>query len=155
MVPLYAARIEDLGPGDLVRVECAAGGHDVLNNAQRAAAKATARAGDPRARSGIAFPLPRVRCARDGGRVGEVGRRWLGAALLRSRLRGGNGTIRSRAVASPSAVRVVPHIEGFRTGTRSSRIAVRADRSTQTHRNSEMSFDPARQRCHAPPARLE
>jgi hypothetical protein len=30
MVPLYAARIEDLGPGDLVRVECAACGHDVL-----------------------------------------------------------------------------------------------------------------------------
>jgi hypothetical protein len=30
MVPLYAARIEDLGPGDLVKVECAACGHDVL-----------------------------------------------------------------------------------------------------------------------------
>jgi hypothetical protein len=30
MVPLYAARIEDLGPGDLVRVECAACAHDVL-----------------------------------------------------------------------------------------------------------------------------
>jgi hypothetical protein len=30
MVPLFAARIEDLGPGDLVRVECAACGHDVL-----------------------------------------------------------------------------------------------------------------------------
>jgi hypothetical protein len=30
MVPLYAARIEDLGPGDFVRVECAACGHDVL-----------------------------------------------------------------------------------------------------------------------------
>jgi hypothetical protein len=30
MVPLYATRIEDLGPGDLVRVECAACGHDVL-----------------------------------------------------------------------------------------------------------------------------
>ena len=30
MVPLYAARIEDLGPGDFVRVECGACGHDVL-----------------------------------------------------------------------------------------------------------------------------
>jgi hypothetical protein len=30
MVPLYAARIEDLGPDDFVRVECAACGHDVL-----------------------------------------------------------------------------------------------------------------------------
>jgi hypothetical protein len=30
MVPLYAARIEDLGPGDFVKVECAACGHDVL-----------------------------------------------------------------------------------------------------------------------------
>jgi hypothetical protein len=30
MVPLYAARIEDLGPGDFVRAECAACGHDTL-----------------------------------------------------------------------------------------------------------------------------
>ena len=30
MVPLYAARIEDLGPGDFVRVECIACGHDQL-----------------------------------------------------------------------------------------------------------------------------
>ena len=30
MVPLYAARIEDLGPGDFVNVECAACGHDML-----------------------------------------------------------------------------------------------------------------------------
>ena len=30
MVPLYAARIEDLGPGDFVRVECAACGQDML-----------------------------------------------------------------------------------------------------------------------------
>jgi hypothetical protein len=27
MVPLYAARIEDLGPGDFVKVECIACGH--------------------------------------------------------------------------------------------------------------------------------
>ena len=30
MVPLYAARIEDLGPGDCVKVECLSCGHDAL-----------------------------------------------------------------------------------------------------------------------------
>jgi hypothetical protein len=30
MVPLYAARIEDLGPGDFIKVECGACGHDDL-----------------------------------------------------------------------------------------------------------------------------
>ena len=30
MVPLYAARIEDLGPGDFVQVECAACGHETF-----------------------------------------------------------------------------------------------------------------------------
>ena len=30
MVPLYAARIEDLGPGDFVNAECAGCGHDEL-----------------------------------------------------------------------------------------------------------------------------
>ena len=30
MVPLYAARIEDLGPGDFVRTECAGCGHETL-----------------------------------------------------------------------------------------------------------------------------
>jgi len=30
IVPLYSARIEDLGPGDLVKVECGACGHDML-----------------------------------------------------------------------------------------------------------------------------
>jgi hypothetical protein len=30
MVPLYAARIENLGHGDFVKVECAGCGHDVL-----------------------------------------------------------------------------------------------------------------------------
>ena len=33
MVPLYAARIEDLGPSDFVRAECAACGHDELTPA--------------------------------------------------------------------------------------------------------------------------
>ena len=30
MVPLYAARIEDLGPGDFVKIDCAACGHTAL-----------------------------------------------------------------------------------------------------------------------------
>jgi hypothetical protein len=30
MVPLYAARIEDLGPGDIVKVDCAACSHTAL-----------------------------------------------------------------------------------------------------------------------------
>jgi hypothetical protein len=30
LVPLYRARIEDLGPSDFVLVECAACGHDAL-----------------------------------------------------------------------------------------------------------------------------
>jgi hypothetical protein len=30
MVPLYAARIEDLGPDDFLRVECIACGHDEM-----------------------------------------------------------------------------------------------------------------------------
>jgi hypothetical protein len=30
MVPLYAARMEDLGPGDFVKVECIACGQDEL-----------------------------------------------------------------------------------------------------------------------------
>ena len=30
MVPLYAARMEDLGPGDFVKVECIACGHGEL-----------------------------------------------------------------------------------------------------------------------------
>jgi hypothetical protein len=30
MVPLYAAKIEDLGPGDFVKVDCAAFSHTAL-----------------------------------------------------------------------------------------------------------------------------
>ena len=30
MVPLYAAWIEDLGPGDFVKIDCAACGHTAL-----------------------------------------------------------------------------------------------------------------------------
>jgi hypothetical protein len=38
MVPLYAARIEDLGPGDFVKAECMACGHDELISAVALAA---------------------------------------------------------------------------------------------------------------------
>jgi hypothetical protein len=31
MVPLYAARVEDLGPGDLIVVECGACGHTLAS----------------------------------------------------------------------------------------------------------------------------
>ncbi len=34
MVPLYAARVEDLGPGDFVKVDCAACGHTALTPEQ-------------------------------------------------------------------------------------------------------------------------
>jgi hypothetical protein len=33
MKPLYAARIQDLGPGDFVKAECTACGHDMLRPA--------------------------------------------------------------------------------------------------------------------------
>jgi hypothetical protein len=35
MVPLYAARIENLGPGDFLRVQCAACGRDELLTAEK------------------------------------------------------------------------------------------------------------------------
>ena len=69
MVPLYAARIEDLAPGDLVRVECAACGHDVLIT--RTALLQGLRL-QPTDR--VLDLEHRLRCAREGGRVGEVGR---------------------------------------------------------------------------------
>jgi len=60
MVPLYAARIEDLGPGDFVRVECIACGHDALIPPSSLLHGLGCRL-IPRARFGTAFPLPRVR----------------------------------------------------------------------------------------------
>jgi len=42
MVPLYAARIEDLGPGDFVRVQCMACGHDELLTADQLRVKGLA-----------------------------------------------------------------------------------------------------------------
>jgi hypothetical protein len=34
MLPLYATRIEDLGPGDIVKADCAAGHHVALLTAE-------------------------------------------------------------------------------------------------------------------------
>ncbi len=56
MVPLYAARIEDLGSGDFVRVECAACGHVMMLTA---AMLATAGVGS----NALVLDLPpRLRC---------------------------------------------------------------------------------------------
>ena len=44
MVPLYAARVSDLGPGDFVKVECIACGYDLLITGQRIATGAGAAA---------------------------------------------------------------------------------------------------------------
>lgn len=38
MVPLYAARVSDLGPGDLVQVECRCGHNELLTPATLATA---------------------------------------------------------------------------------------------------------------------
>ena len=71
-MPLYAARIEDLGPGDLVRVECAACGHDVLITRsallQGLRLQPTDRVLDLESRL-----VSGVRGAREGGGVGPVG----------------------------------------------------------------------------------
>jgi hypothetical protein len=73
MLPLYAARIEDLGPGDFVKVDCAACHHG--------------------ARPQRAGPVPGVREERKGGGFDQVAatRRvsrytlWRGRAFVRAR----------------------------------------------------------------------
>ena len=62
MKPLYAARIEDLGPGDLVKIQCIACGHyradppSSLLNGLRLPPYTPVLDLEPRA------PLPRMRC---------------------------------------------------------------------------------------------
>jgi hypothetical protein len=76
MKPLYAARIEDLGPSDFVRVECTACGHTEL-----LAADMLRLSGGPLPPYiGILDLEPKlrcreVRCARQGGGVNRMGRR--------------------------------------------------------------------------------
>jgi hypothetical protein len=59
MVPLYAARIADLGPGDFVKIECIACGHGELIP-ECAVARVTAAALYARARFGTAAPVSGV-----------------------------------------------------------------------------------------------
>jgi hypothetical protein len=60
MVPLYATRIEDLGPGDLVRVECLACGYNEMIPPSGLLGGITAAAVHAYRRLGIALPLSRV-----------------------------------------------------------------------------------------------
>ena len=71
MVPLYAARIADLGPGDLVKVDCAACSHTALLSTA-----ILDRLGlDPRLK--VLDLTPRVRCGRCGaGGRAIIGIRW-------------------------------------------------------------------------------
>jgi hypothetical protein len=73
MLPLYAARIEDLGAGDLVKVDCAARHHVALLTAE-----ALLRAG-LRLSAKIRDLKTRLRC-RDCGRLGRavVSVKWRG-----------------------------------------------------------------------------
>jgi hypothetical protein len=85
MVPLYAALLGDLGPGDFVKVDCAACGHTALlvREADRLALRAKlapaflSRLGlSPRGQGSQPTgpgAVPRVWCARPGSRVDQVG----------------------------------------------------------------------------------
>src|SRR5260370_1175593 len=81
MVPLYAARVSDLGPGDFVKVECIACGYDLLITGQRIATGARAASIHARARPGASVPLARMRCRRDLAK----GKRTLQASLVSDR----------------------------------------------------------------------
>jgi hypothetical protein len=79
MVPLYAARVEDLGPGDFVKVDCAACQHTALlvREADRLALRAKlapaflSRLGlNPRGK--VLDLKDRVRCRGCGARGGAV-----------------------------------------------------------------------------------
>jgi hypothetical protein len=66
MLPLYAARIEDLGRGDLVKVDCAACHHVALLTPRGpAAGRAEPRGQGPRPQRPA--PMPRVREEGTGG----------------------------------------------------------------------------------------
>jgi len=80
MMPLYAARVEDIGPGDFVKFKCAACGHDALIPPSSLL-------------TGLRLPWTtrvldlarRLRCrecdAREGGRVDKVGRQLAGGGV--------------------------------------------------------------------------
>jgi hypothetical protein len=72
MPPLYLARVEDLGRGDLVQVDCAACHHvSAADTGLLAAVRARPQREGPRPK--VAGPLPRVRSEGAGRRFGQVG----------------------------------------------------------------------------------
>jgi len=80
MVPLYGARIEDLGPGDFVKVECIACGHAELIPPSSLLHGLRLPPYTHGVRFGTTAALPGVRCAWQGGRVDQVGRELAGGA---------------------------------------------------------------------------
>jgi hypothetical protein len=75
MEPLYAARIQDLGHGDFVKVECIACGHVELLSPDTLRIKGLPTAAiHSGARFGTAAPLPRMRREGKGGRVDQTSR---------------------------------------------------------------------------------
>ena len=72
MKMLYDARIKDLGPGDYVRVQCVACGHDELLTADRLRIR-----GLPMARNTLIMDLERwFRCRECDARKAAVSVRW-------------------------------------------------------------------------------
>jgi hypothetical protein len=71
MLPLYAARIEDLGPGDFVKIDCAACHHVALLSAEVLLRGRAESRGEGAPLEGPA-PVPRVREEGAGGGIGEV-----------------------------------------------------------------------------------
>jgi hypothetical protein len=73
MVPLYAARIEDLGSGDFVKIDCAACGHTALLTPAflaRLALEPRHRVLDLKDR----VPMSGLWCSRPGRRVDQMGK---------------------------------------------------------------------------------
>jgi hypothetical protein len=66
MRPLYDARISDLGPGDLVKVECACGHSELLTAGMLATAGVGPERKVTRPRRPDAVPRARYERARDG-----------------------------------------------------------------------------------------
>jgi len=73
MVPLYAARIQDLRPGDLIRVECLACGHDEMIPPSGLLVGLRPPPSTLTVELGSRFPVASV-CESGGGGVGSVGR---------------------------------------------------------------------------------
>jgi hypothetical protein len=72
MKMLYEARLQDLGPGDFVRVECAACGHETLIPQSALLHGLRLPPGERIVNLRTAAALPGVRCAGKGGSVGQM-----------------------------------------------------------------------------------